>query len=121
MLIFIFFYIPIIIKALIPKPYDFISFWFSYCSCYIDFFLNQKILFIYELCIYTSFDKDKSPNSCIATVEAFINFLVLRFILYPQRKLSRYDAVSSIKQKQLNIKPHTLTIRKDGGTGGLNV
>ena len=69
----------------------FMSFWFSYCSCYIDFFLNQKILFIYELCIYTSFDKDKSPNSCIATVEAFINFLVLSFSLYPQRKISRYD------------------------------
>ena len=76
---------------------------------------------IYVPYIHSSVDDDKSLNRCLATVEAFINFLVLRFILYPQRKLSRYDAVSSIKQKQLNIKPHTLTIRKDGGTGGLNV
>ena len=111
MIIFIFFYIPIIIKALIPKPYDFISFGFSYCSCYIDFFLNQKILFIYELCIYTSFDKDKSPNSCIATVEAFINFLVLSFSLYPQRKISRYDEWPLLNTV-LNIKPHAPTIRQ---------
>ena len=43
------------------------------------------------LCIYISLDNDKSPNSCLATVEAFIHFWVLSFILYPQRKLSRYN------------------------------
>ena len=41
--------------------------------------------------IYNSVDNDKSPNSCLATVEAFINFYVLRFILYPKRIISRYD------------------------------
>ena len=31
--------------------------------------------------IYIFVDDDKSPNSCLATVEAFINFYVRRVIL----------------------------------------
>nr|DAM84935.1 MAG TPA: hypothetical protein [Caudoviricetes sp.] len=44
MIISILFYIPITIKGSDTKT-TVLSFWFSYCSYYIDFFLNQKILF----------------------------------------------------------------------------
>ena len=42
---------------------------------------------------------DKSPNSCLATVEAFIKFYVLRFILYVEEKISRYYELPSLKQQ----------------------
>ena len=44
--------------------------------------------------IYTSVDDDKSLNSCLATVEAFSNLLVLRFIHVDRGKLSRYYELS---------------------------
>ena len=49
-------------------------------------------------CLYIFDDDDKSPNRCLATVEAFINFLVLKFILYLQKIISRYDEWTSLNK-----------------------
>ena len=54
MIIFIFFYIPIIIKALIPKPYDFISFWFSYGFPELSSIVKYEKYFLYAI-RYTHF------------------------------------------------------------------